>query len=106
MNTKNWPGSLNTLVFLLFIFSQQIISAPHNEEKFELRQPDGSLVPVRVWGDEFYQDVECLEEFTLIRDPQTNWICYAELSPDGNEYVSTGVIYHGKSTASREQPSR
>ena len=106
MNTKNWPGSLNALVFLLFILSQQIFSAPHNGEKFELRQPDGSLVPVRVWGDEFYQDVECLEGFTLIRDPQTNWICYAELSQDGNEYVSTGVIYHGKSTTSRERPSR
>ena len=106
MNTKNWPGSLNALVFLLFVFSQQIISAPHNGEEFELRQPDGSLVPVRVWGDEFYQDVECLEGFTLIRDPQTNWICYADLSPDGIEYVSTGVIYHGKSTSSRGRPAR
>lgn len=106
MNTKNWPGSLNVLVFLFFILSQQIISAPHDGEEFQLRQPDGSLVPVRVWGDEFYQDVECLEGFTLIRDPQTNWICYAELSRDGNEYVSTGVIYNGKSTSSRERPAK
>jgi M6 family metalloprotease-like protein len=59
-----------------------------------LRQPDGSLVPVHVFGDEFYQEVECPQGFTLIRDAE-GWITYAGLSADGAEYVSTGVRYMG-----------
>jgi M6 family metalloprotease-like protein len=53
---------------------------------------------VIVWGDEFYQDVESPDGYTLIRDSD-GWICYAELSADGNEYVSTGVRYTSSSRA-------
>jgi len=69
-------------------------AAPHDGDRFDLSQPDGSLVPVRVFGDEFYQDVESLDGFTLIRDSE-GWICYASLSADGSGYVSTGVRYTG-----------
>ncbi len=56
-------------------------------------QPDDSFVNVLVWGDEFHQDVESPDGYTLVRDPKTGWICYAEVSDDGNEYVSTGITY-------------
>jgi M6 family metalloprotease-like protein len=56
-----------------------------------LRQPDGTRVWVRIWGDEFYQVVESLDGYTLVRNPQTGIISYADLSPDGGELVSTGV---------------
>ncbi|MDR2694239.1 MAG: M6 family metalloprotease domain-containing protein [Chitinispirillales bacterium] len=80
-----------TLLILLFpVLIPGAFAAPHDGDRFELSQPDGSLVPVRVFGDEFYQDVESLDGFTLIRD-SGGWICYAELSADGSEYVSTGV---------------
>jgi len=69
-------------------------AAPHNGDEFQLAQPDGKLVPVRVFGDEFYQDVESVDGFTLIRDAD-GWICYADLSADGSEYVSTGIRYTG-----------
>ncbi len=39
-------------------------------ELFDLRQPDGSLVPVRIWGDEFYRVVESLDGYTLVRDAE------------------------------------
>ena len=83
-----------TMVLLLFLAAGSS-AAPHEGDPFELRQPDGSLVPVIVWGDEFHQDVECPEGFTLIRDQESGWICYARLSDDGEEYVSTGTIYRG-----------
>jgi len=76
---------------LLLALAAPASAAPVLGEVFELRQPDGSSVPVRVWGDEFYQVVESLDGFTLVRDPLTEEICYARLSADGNQLVSTGV---------------
>ena len=82
------------LVLLVFA-ALNAFAAPHSGEEFQLSQPDGSTVAVLVWGDEFHQDVESLDGYTLVRDAD-GWICYAELSPDGSEYVSTGVRYNGK----------
>ncbi len=60
-------------------------------EVFPFRQPDGTRIEVRVWGDEFYRVVESLDGYTLVRDPNTGAACYARLSPDGNDLLSTGV---------------
>ncbi|MDD5328189.1 MAG: M6 family metalloprotease domain-containing protein [Phycisphaerae bacterium] len=60
-------------------------------EIYNLRQPDGATVTVKIWGDEFYQVVESLDGYTLIRDPNTAVICYARLSTDGAELLSTQV---------------
>ncbi|MBN1758125.1 MAG: M6 family metalloprotease domain-containing protein [Chitinispirillaceae bacterium] len=68
-------------------------SAPYYGESFELEQPDGSKVPVIVWGDEFYQRVESPDGYTLIRNNETGWICYAELSADSSELVPTDRLY-------------
>ncbi len=65
---------------------------PYYGEPFELAQPDGSLVPVVVWGDEFYQRVESPDGFTLIRNSE-GWICYAELNSDSTELIPTNRIY-------------
>ncbi|MCP4590821.1 MAG: M6 family metalloprotease domain-containing protein, partial [bacterium] len=66
-------------------------AAPTFGEVFELLQPNGSLVSVRIWGDEFYGVTETLDGYAVVRDPQTRFFCYAELSADGNDLVSTGV---------------
>ena len=60
-------------------------------EIFPLRQPDGTRVDVRVWGDEFYRIVESMDGYTLMREPDSGVTCYAQLSRDGNELMSTGV---------------
>ncbi len=66
-------------------------AAPVWGEIFSLRQPDGALVDVRIWGDEFYQTVESVDGYTLVRDPVTEEICYAVLSQDGSDLASTGI---------------
>lgn len=58
---------------------------------YNLVQPDGTTVPCRIWGDEFYQEVESMDGYLLMRDPVTRVISYARLSADGNELVCTQV---------------
>ena len=84
------------LISLLAVLSlaATAIAAPIRGKVFKFRQPDGSKVAVKVWGDEFYQRVESLDGYTLIRNGQ-GWIRYAELSGDDSEFVPTDAIYSG-----------
>ncbi len=81
------------VVLSLVFFSLQAFSAPYQGEIFKFTQPDGSIVEAKIFGDEYYSRCEGLDGYTLIRDEQTGWLCYAELSKDGNEFVSTGIHY-------------
>jgi M6 family metalloprotease-like protein len=76
-----------------FYIPPSLLAAPYYGKCFNVLQPDGSRVKVKIWGDEFYQRVESLDGYTLIRDKATGWICYATLAPDGSDFVSTGIIY-------------
>jgi M6 family metalloprotease-like protein len=68
-----------------------VSAAPIRGEVRSIKQPDGTRVSVRIWGDEFYQVVESLDGYTLTFDWDTHFACYARLAPDGNRLVSTGV---------------
>lgn len=74
------------------VFSTGVLAAPMHNQKHELIQPDGSKVQVMVTGDEYYQQVESLDGYTLCRD-KNGWICYAKLNGDKTDYVSTGTVY-------------
>jgi hypothetical protein len=60
-------------------------------EVVTIRQPDGTSVDVRIWGDEFYAVGETVDGYTITRDLQSGMLSYAKLSDDGTELVSTGV---------------
>ncbi len=92
---RAWVWVVGTAVAML-VAANEAAANPVWGEKFELRQPDGSLVPVRIWGDEYYQVVESPDGYTLVRHPKTLEICYATLSPDGSQLVPT--------TSSASQP--
>ena len=74
-----------------FSVSPRAYGDPVFGEVFPHRQPDGTTIKVRVWGDEFYRVVESLDGYTLTLDPTSEAACYARLSADGNGLVSTGV---------------
>lgn len=80
-------------VIFLILLGSMLFSAPHNGDFFQLLQPDGNRVSVKVWGDEYYQTVEGLDGYTLIREDDSGWICYARVSDDGMDYLSTGLRY-------------
>ena len=80
-------------IFTLFFWVNNIYSAPYFGDIFELKQPDGTTVRAKLYGDEFYARIEGLDGYTLVRDPATNYLCYAKLNTDQSEFISTGVVY-------------
>lgn len=84
-----------TLVLLCLMSATELFAAPYNGNIKQFKQPDGTVVDVKLFGTEFYMRAESVDGYTLIRDKQTKWICYAILNADSTELVSTGVVYHG-----------
>jgi hypothetical protein len=90
LNRKRAGSALAAILLVLFL-APMASGAPVFGETWQLRQPDGSLVDVKIWGDEYYQVVESLDGYTLTRDPATMVICYARVSGNGDVLESTGV---------------
>lgn len=99
---KNFFSFLTALIVLGV--TSKSFSAPYSGEPFDLEQPDGSTVPVLVWGDEFYQHIESPDGFTLVRNSQSGWICYAQLSADSSELTATDSIYRYSSGLKKSTP--
>jgi M6 family metalloprotease-like protein len=87
------------LVAFLLAFSLSAIAAPTQGTTHQLKQPNGSTVTVRIWGDEYHQVVESLDGYALMRHPGTGLICYARLSKDGTRLESTGVVAEARKPA-------
>lgn len=81
------------------IASTGVQAAPYNNKTFDFKQPDGSDVQVKITGDEYFQQVESLDGYTLCVD-KNGWICYAKLNADESAYVSTGEVYKGSNSFS------
>ena len=82
---------LSVVLVLIGVCSSAASADAVAGEVFPLRQPDGTEMPVRIWGDEFYRVVESLDGYTLVRDPESGETCFARVSRDGNRLISTGV---------------
>jgi M6 family metalloprotease-like protein len=92
------------LVVAVSLAGGQAVAVPVWGDLFTLTQPDGERVDVRIWGDEFYQRVESLDGYTVVRDPATQVICYARLSPNGRALLATGVRLSNTSRAPVAMP--
>lgn len=84
----------------IFVTTSQLSGAPIFGELLTFRQPDGSEVKLILNGDEFYLRAETPEGFTVVRDSETGWICYARLAEGSDELISTGVPCRGTETQS------
>ncbi len=85
---------------LLFVMSSISFAHPIKGETYHFNQPDGSKVEVRVYGDEFYQRVESLDGYSLVRNDAGS-ICYAKVDKNG-KFVATNEIYRGAPLASKK----
>ena len=62
---------------------------PFLNEEFTFTNPDGSTIQVRGWGNQHYAVFETLDGYTVVKDPDTGFYKYAQLSADQNELVPT-----------------
>jgi M6 family metalloprotease-like protein len=86
------------LLATVVLFGGIIVSAaPSLGEQFYFTQPDGTEVPIIIYGDEFYRRVESLDGFSLAVDSQTGYVNYARLNEDGTDFEATGIVYTGQS---------
>lgn len=97
---KSSNGNLRVIRISFFVavlavlcFSGVLSAAPYAGDIVELEQPDGTAVQVRFWGDEYYCRGESLDGYTVVRDPASGWIVYAELNEDASEFIPTEVVY-------------
>jgi M6 family metalloprotease-like protein len=80
-----------TLLLVLFL-AHEVFAAPSWGRQFFFSQPDGSKVPVLVWGDEYFQHVESPQGRVLVRN-NSGWIVHARMSPDSSAYLPTDTVY-------------
>ena len=66
------------------------MSMPFFGKQFTFRQPDGTELDVRGWGNNERALFETLDGFTLIKDPVTGYYQYAAVNAAGDDLVATG----------------
>lgn len=59
------------------------VGAPVFGDVMTVRQPDGSKLKVRIWGDEFYGVTETPDGYTILRDPKTFFSAMRSGPPTG-----------------------
>ncbi len=65
------------------------MSTPFIDEEFTFTNPDGSTIQVRGSGNQYYAVFETLDGYTVVKDPETGFYKYAQLSEDKNELLPT-----------------
>jgi len=85
-------AGLAVLTALLLIGSVvAATAAPMEGQTVIIQQPDGSTVDIRVWGDEYFAHGETVDGYAVTRDLASGFLCYATLSENATELVSTGI---------------
>jgi M6 family metalloprotease-like protein len=62
-----------------------------NGATFTFRQPDGTELRVKGWGNQHHAVFETLDGFTVVKDPATGFYEYARATPDRDALMPTGV---------------
>jgi hypothetical protein len=78
---------LTLSVMMMFVF---LCAAPLRDVPTELTQPDGSVYPCFMTGDEYFHRNHDPEGYTIIQNPDTGWFVYADRL--GPELVPTPFI--------------
>ena len=83
------------IIALLMVLSINVYGSGLMENQpWTLTQPDGTIIHVRFTGDSFNSRTHNEENFTMIRDPETRYWCWARRSDDGHNIESTGKPAH------------
>lgn len=80
------------IIAFCFLFESNAAPYPPEGLPIEWTQPDGTLLRLRVFGDEFHGRTETESGQTVIYDDALRAYCFARVSADGTKLESTGVI--------------
>jgi M6 family metalloprotease-like protein len=73
----------------------------------QLRQPDGTTLSARIWGDEYYHGYQTLDGYTVVRDEKDKKWKYAERGAKGRLQASKDVANRGKKPKEKKlRPTR
>jgi M6 family metalloprotease-like protein len=64
------------LVIFVFVSTNELQSAYIEKFPVKLKQPDGTVLPLYVSGDEFYNWIHDSNDYTIIQNPETGWYVY------------------------------
>jgi len=67
------------------------MSVPFHGEEFTFRQPDGTEIQVRGWGDQHNARFETLDGFPVVENPETGFYEYAAVNAEGEDVRPTGT---------------
>lgn len=79
-------------ILILLSACATLSAAVYRDTAFTFHQPDGSPLPVHLWGDELSVRIEDASGWTLLQDA-TSWWCYA--LPDGNGGIAPSQVHAG-----------
>ena len=80
------------IVAILFLWVVCAFPAPYvGDIVYTYYQPDGASFSVKLYGDEFFAYQQTLDGYVIIKDPSTGFYCYAQLTADASELISTGI---------------
>ena len=88
------PKSALFAVLTFLVLVQVLLAAPFSKQ-ISFKQPDGNQIQLFGEGDEFYAIFETLDGYAVAFDTALQGYCYAEISVDGSELLSTGVLVGG-----------
>ena len=71
-------GSRLWVVFAVALVAGSALAAPLRNIPQTMRQPDGTVVHLLASGDEYYNRLHDARGFTVVRDPVTGFIVYAQ----------------------------
>jgi len=81
------------MLFSAFVLGAALLNAAYlHDMPMTLYQPDGTKIECFASGDEYHNWLHDKNNYTIIRDPQTGYLCYAE--PDGQN-VKAGRLVVG-----------
>jgi len=73
----------------LSAYSLHCVAAPMDGYESTFKQPDGTEITLKFYGDEFYARTETTDGYTVVFDPLTKSYDYANITSDGKKMLKT-----------------
>jgi M6 family metalloprotease-like protein len=73
------------------LYSFHCVAAPMDGYESTFKQPDGTEITLKFYGDEFYARTETVDGYTVVFDPATQSYEYANVASDGKKLLKTGM---------------